>query len=346
MALLERDPFLTSVQDPTLTQAPLDQSELPKEIPIPEIEADLEARFSPERIGALSEAYLVAEFGDDWREKVGDRKSVVGIIPATSEFADVPRMVETTKFSEQFKRPMSRVYTEYTEYDEPSTFIVAIDVTGDTPTPAGAMRIIEPNETAGMKSINDLVDDTPKNPWIDEIKENYFGSDEQYSPLAAWERLGARVGIELDPAVSFDVATVSVLDAYKTDGSLDGTSLALYHTCLRYALGNGIENLVSIQDLRPLEILQKFGNCFSVFDDDIKPHEYGGPYLTIPAWAELQEGMRRVRSSGWGNIFIEGEGLDGDYYLLKEYSPEQYSDEAVQLGDYLPAEVPPVEAAS
>lgn len=334
MALLETDPTLsTGILDPTLVQGAVYFTENSEELPIPDLEVELEARFDKERVDQLAEQYLVEQFGPEWRNAVGDRNFVVGVMPATSEYADAAKMIETTKFARRFKRHPSRVFEEYEAYNEVSTFLIAIDVSGEQPTPAGTLRIIEPNETKGMKSINDLVEDKPGNPWIDEIKAGYFGEDENYDAAEAWIRLCQRVGVELDPDESFDVATISVLDKYGTDGSIDGTSIALYHSCLRYALGNGIKNLVSIQDLVPLKFLQQYGDCFSLFED-LQPHPYGGPYDTIPAWAELQEGMRRVRSSGFGGIFIEGEGIDQDYYLLKDYSPEQYSDQAVGLGSY------------
>ncbi len=298
-------------------------------------DASVEAMFPEEAISNLTVDFLERGTDINLKERAlaEGKKYVISTIPASSKYADIGRSVETRVFSTRFKRSPYEVVEEYKKYDRVSTFLVVTDVSTEEPMPAGVIRIIEPNTEQGLKSITDLVDDVPKNPWIDEIKRLHFKDDEEYSPDMAWERLGKSAGVILNPNESHDVATISVVPQYRRMGkTLDSVSVALYHTCLRYALGNNIKNLVSIQDLKPFGLLQGFGDPFELFPG-LKPHPYGGPYDTIPAFCVLVRGMQNIRDKdeSVGRIFIDGQLLGEEFLLLEETLPDQYSNAAVNL---------------
>lgn len=297
------------------------------------LERELDERFATDRVSGLCEDFLERGMGVDLKELAGTRRFVVAAIPATSELSDIGRSVETKTFANVFARTLTDVYEDYCEYDDASVFIVVIDK--EHLQPAGSIRIICPNDTVGLKSINDLVGDKPDNPWVDEIKRDFFEGEkgtEEYDPQKAWDRLCASAGVSIKPSETFDVATIAVDPGYSTNGSMDGTSLALYHSCLRFALGNGIKNLMSIQDIKPFEILQSFGKPFDVFPS-IEPHPYGGPYDTVPAYCVLDRGMRNIRGANEfvGRVFIDGHTLGKNYLLLSDYLPEQFSNESIKL---------------
>ena len=307
--------------------------------PIGERDADLLQRFEPSRLRALSEQFLRNGTGQDLLEMAaqGGRKFIVAPIPGDSEFSDIATSVETTTFAKRFKRSLTAVYEEYEKTAENSTLLALFYIGEDGPEPAGALRVIEPSAVGDLsvqKSIIDLVADVDvkENPWINEIKENYFAPGEIYDPVVAWTRLCDAKNIILDPAESHDIATIAVDDKFASDGAMDGPSLYLYHSCLRYALGNGIKNLVSIQDLKPYSILQSFGNPFDEFEA-LKPHPYGGPFDTIPAFCVLKTGMQNIRDNneGIGSVFIDGLGLGGSAVLLEETDPVKYSNQTLGL---------------
>ena len=296
------------------------------------LENELDIRFDPYRLSALGEKYLEQGVGFDISEMIGERKFVVGIVPATSEFADLAKSVETIRFAKQFKRSKSEVYREYEKTDEDSLLIFTLDVQGCETKPAGALRMIGYSDGKLQKSIQDLVVDDVDNPWIDEIKELHFANGETYDQNVAWKRLCKSIGVELKPEESYDVATVANHEEYSSNGSIDGVSLSLYHTCLRLALASNIKNLVSIQDIRPLGILQSFGDPFDTFPG-LNPHPYGGPYDTIPAVSFLEDGMQRIRDNDefMGSVFIDGLGLSDEFLLPDEYLPHYFSNRAVGL---------------
>jgi len=291
---------------------------------------DLEARFAPEHLSALTDEFLEKGTNVNLKELAGDRKYVVGIIPATSAYADVARSVEVMKFAKVFKRSWTDVYQDYAPYDEASTFLAVIDVQGDKPMPVGAMRFIEPGHEIPLKSVHDLVVDDPANPWIDEIKTNYFDADEPYDAVTAWDRLCQRAGIDLNLAETMDVATIASLKVNGKRSELRAISLALYHSCVHYAKAQGAKNLVSIQDLAPFRLLQGYGDPFDTFEG-LEPHPYGGPDDTVPAFCNIDEGIRRIRNKDafTGHVFADGFGLTKEYLFFDEYDPARYSNEAI-----------------
>jgi hypothetical protein len=299
-------------------------------------EAQLEALFSDERIGQLAEEYLTGgnPEGLNLKEMAGDRQFVVAYIPAESPYADIPRSVETKVFAKAFKQSLTEVVEDYGKYDSESVFATVIDVSAPVPTAAAALRITHYNPELGVKDVNDLLVDNPENPWIQEIKDNYFADGEAYNPALAWKRLGEKaIGAELVLEDSLDIATHASAEGYNGQhGEMGGASMLFYHACLRYALAHGKKNLLAIFDLPPLANLQQFGDPFDTYEG-LEAHPYGGPYDTIPAFCVMETGMQRIRDNNeWvGQGFIDGIGLDQHALLPNEYQPEIYSNEAVNL---------------
>ena len=174
--------------------------------------------------------------------------------------------------------------------------------------------------------------DPEVNPWIGDIRSGYFEEGEPYDPAAAWQRLSEaaveavikKQGIELPIGLPLDLAqdisSVSVHEDYQgKHGNEESISLLLYHTCMHFALANGVKHLLTIQDLKPLANLQQYGNIFDTFPG-LEARAYGGPDPTLPAFTILTESERRMRNAGWGEVFVDGQGLDTDAVLMKDYS--------------------------
>ncbi len=286
-------------------------------------------RFKKDRIMDLTEQYLEEGIECDIKSELGDRKFVVSYIKGDSQFADIPLSVETDVFSKIFKQKPSQIIEDYGKYDSQSIFATVIDASAERPVPAGILRIIQHHSEVGFKDVNDLVKDVVDNPWIDEIKSQYFSKDEEYSPSLAWARLGEREGVNLVLNESLDIATHASSDEYRgAHGDINGVSMLFYHSCLRYALAHQKNNLLAIFDIPPLENLQQFGNPFETYSE-LNPHPYGGPYDTLPAYCVIERGMNKIRdnSKDIGRVFIDGLSLNDNALLPNEYMPEVYSNE-------------------
>lgn len=300
----------------------------------PPTEEELRARFDPERIGQLAEEFLAAGTPHNLKEMAGERQFVVAYIPANSPYADIPRSVETTVFAKAFDQTLTEVVEDYGKYDPVSTFATVIDVSTPVPRAAAALRICEYDPKLGFKDVNDLVSD-PESPWLDEIKENYFAPGEAYDPATAWKRMGEKAcGHELKLDDSLDIATHSSAEEYQGEhGDLNGPSMLFYHACLRYAFATNKRNLLAIFDLKPLANLQQFGEPFELYPD-LKPHPYGGPGDTLPAFCRVEKGTQ-IRISNVNKIaadvLIYGANLETIGLLPNEYESEKYGNQVVNL---------------
>lgn len=311
-----------------------------------ERERDLEARFDPDRMATLCEDYFENGVpGINLKEHINGRNFVVAYIPAGGPYGDIGRAVEYPVFAKAFKQSLTEVDRDYGKYDAGSVFACVIDVSGEKPVPAGALRAIHYVEGLGFKDMNDLVEDDPDNPWIDEIKTKYFADGEPYDPMVAWQRLGARVGVDLKPEESLDIATHASAKEYAgKHGDINGVSMLFYHACLRYALATGHKNLLAIFDIKPFENLQQFGSPFDTYAD-LEDHPYGGPYDTRPAFCLIERALERIGATDVAGVFINGDLLDQQALMPNEYLPDTYSNAAVGLENPVPEEAPATSAA-
>jgi hypothetical protein len=301
--------------------------------PVLSAEQELAERFAPERIGEMSLKLMQEVIGSDARSILGDRQFFVAYIDADSEYADIPRSTESIVFSEVFEEPLVKVVADYGKYDPGSTFVTVIDMQPKVPVAAGALRITHDHTPRGFKDVNDLVEESPSNPWYEEIIKGYFGKDEAYDPDLAWARLGQEEGVDLKLGESHDIATHASAKEYRgKHGDLNGVSMLFYHACLRYAMSRNAKNLLAIFDIPPLDNLQQFGKPFDIYKG-LDSHSYGGPYPTLPAFCVIERGMQRIRDNNAdvGKVFIDGALLDGSALIPNEYNTEEFSDRAVGL---------------
>ncbi len=293
----------------------------------------LKTRFNQERIADLTEDFLNKGLNFDVKSELKDRQYVVSYIEGNSEYADIPLSVETDVFSKIFKQLPSQIINDYGKYDQKSVFATVIDTSLERSLPVGILRIVGFDPQIGFKDVNDLVEDSPNNPWLDELKTGYFDTDESYSEEQAWQRLSEREKVNLELEKSLDIATHASADHYRgAHGDINGVSMLFYHACLRYALAHKKDNLLAIFDIPPLENLQQFGNPFDTYSG-LSARPYGGPYETLPAFCIIERGMARIRdqSKDIGRVFIDGLTLNDNAILPNEYLPEIYSNESVNL---------------
>ncbi len=314
-----------------------------------ELESNLEQRFDPERLAALCNDYLENGIpGINLKEQIHGRDFVVAYIPADSPYGDIGRSVEYQVFAKAFRLSLAQMDHDYAKYDEPSVFAVVIDVKDDKfdkPAPAGVLRSIHYKEGVGFKDINDLVVDDPSNPWIDEIKTQYFEPGEEYDSTVAWARLAAHAGVELKPEECFDIATHAAGPNYAgADAGVTSTSMLFFHACLRESLANNRENLLAIFDLKPLANVQQFGGPFD-FYEGLGDYPYGGPFPTRPAYCKIDRALERIGATFAADAFIYGKGLESLALMPNEYLPEIYSNKAVGLEEQVLKEIPELETA-
>jgi hypothetical protein len=299
---------------------------------------ELMDRFQPERLSELCKDYIEDGPYGDIREKMAGRPLAIGLVDATDpRFRDIAKAVETTEFARRFEREPSEVYEHYARTDESSTFLIAIDASDpDAPRPVGALRMGVGETLGDMLDMHDLVADDfdPKiNPWRQDLQDMLFQDGEEYTPEIAWDRLQQSADVDLELSNAVDVYTLAVDQEYTGQhGSSDSISIRLYHECMRWALGQEKNILLTIQDIKPLKNLQQYGDPFDFFPN-LPEREYGGPFKTLPAFAFLDEAQRRIHNHNAfnGAVFVEGFGLTGDTLMIEELEPDLYSNEAVGM---------------
>lgn len=292
----------------------------------------IDERFAESRIADLCNEFIEKGSDMDLRELIGDRQYLVAFIPAQSRFADIPRAVESTVFAEAFGQARDEVTATYNRYDPISTFVSIMDVSTDSPKTAGVARISSYDPEIGFKDRDDFIGDYPENPWLKSIKDQYFKSGESYEPETAWQRLQERAGVELDLYDSLDIPTHAVMKEFRgKHGAMDGTSMLVFHACMRYALATNKSNLLAIFDEKPFENLQQFGEPFDTYQG-IGAELYAGPYPAIPAFCKLARAETRIRGHDKevGRAFVDGYMLNQLAVLPGEYMPK-YSNKAVGL---------------
>lgn len=275
---------------------------------------ELHERFDESEIDQLCQE-LVTEHKLD--EVADGREFAILRLPGTERGALLGKYVESVVFGEAFSRDRSEVWDEYAEYDEASEFVLILDVNGKKP--VAAARIIA-NSDKGLKDLEDLVADDEDNPWIGEIKAGYFEEGETYSPETAKERLYSdlAVDLEFDEDLALDIATRAVLPEYSKPGLIT-PGLALLHSILQVAGAQNKNFFVAIQDVGPLKMIQRMGEPFRV-PSKLNPHPFGGPYDTLPTFAQLDTAYEQMRekSPRTAPALIDGMGIEDKFVTLKE----------------------------
>ncbi len=222
-------------------------------------------------------------------EAAGDPSEPFGVyvFGAEAPESELARHVEREVFHETFGNPGELLDAEYGPYEPSTVFYCVIDHRRRLP--AGSMRMILPSER-GLKTLRDLAD--------------VWGAD--------LDAVIARTGTPWDPASVWDVATLAVDVDYRgksTDGLI---SMALYQTLVRSGVAGGARYLVTILDMKPLELIQACTlECFQRFHE-VEPLSYLDSPLSIPVFVDFEEWEPRLIAGApdMHAILFGGTGLE------------------------------------
>ena len=211
----------------------------------------------------------------------------VYVFGAAEPESELARHVERTVFEETFGNPRELLDEEYGPYEGSTVFYCVIDQRRRLP--AGMMRIILPSEQ-GLKTF--------------QVIEEVWGTPA--------EQIMARTDTTWDLTRAFDVTTLAVAPEYRgksTDGLI---SLGLYQTLVRSGLEGAARFLVTILDMKPLDLIQTFThNCFQEFPG-IEAKSYLDSPLSIPMFLEFSEWLPRlqVEAPDTHDLLVHGIGIE------------------------------------
>lgn len=219
------------------------------------------------RLGELRElvAWAVGERVDGGVEAAG-LAAPFGcyLFDRTEAAAELARQVERDVFLEAFGNTPELLVEEYGPYEHGTGFLCVIDHRRRLP--VAAMRVLVPG--GRLKTLDDL--------------ELVWGR-----PV---EDVAAATGIALDPARTWDIATLAV-DAEYRQGIV---SQALMRAVGQGALRNGMEWVVTVLDLRVLRLVQgRTGRPFHRFRG-IGPRRYLDSPSSLPVWLQGSEYRGRL----------------------------------------------------
>lgn len=211
----------------------------------------------------------------------------VYVFGAAEPESELARHVERTVFEETFGNPRELLDEEYGPYEASTVFYCVIDQRRRLP--AGMMRIILPSEQ-GLKTF--------------QVIEDVWG--------ASRDDVMARSDTTWDLTRTWDVTTLAVAPEYRgksTDGLI---SLGLYQTLVRSALAGDAQILVTILDMKPLDLIQTFTHIAFHGFAGVEPMSYLDSPLSIPMYVEFDEWIPRVLTDApdTHNLLINGIGIE------------------------------------
>lgn len=201
----------------------------------------------------------------------------------SGDLLDAGRDCEAEVFLAWFGNTRAQLAEEYGPYDDASVFIVLADGAGDA---LGACRLIVPGGI-GLKTLDDLAGA----PWW---------VDPHRSARAAG----------LDPARTWDIATLGVRRGLKAQGLL--AAAALYHGLILASRVNPFDSIVSVMDDSVRDLLVGIGMITHVLPGARSASYLGSPAST-PLYghnAAMLDGQRRLNPDAY-RLIAEGIGLDG-----------------------------------
>jgi hypothetical protein len=201
--------------------------------------------------------------------------------------AELGRYVERTVFLEAFGNTPELLQAEYGPYEPTSFFFTILD--HHRLCPAGVIRIVVPTKDGpGLKTLNDL------GPVWHESAETMLG----------------RVGVELVPERTWDIATLAVAPDYRSAAATGLVALGLYQSIARTGEALGVEWMVAILDRVVFRMSQvRFHKPFSAFAE-------GRPYLgsrsSLPVYGCVSDFHRRLAAEdpSMCRIVYEGAGIE------------------------------------
>lgn len=201
--------------------------------------------------------------------------------------AALARHVEEQVFFKTFGNTPDLLAAEYGRYERDSLFLCVLD--HKRCLPAGCMRLIHPSER-GFKSFHDV--------------EPVWGE-----PV---EALVQRTDLALDPARTWDIATIAVAEDYRGAALQGLVGMGLYQTLTLAAFRCGIRWFVAILDMPVFRMLRwKLRMIFAGFEG-VRPMPYLGSAASLPAWCDVTDAERRlaVEDPALHEILCQGRGLE------------------------------------
>jgi hypothetical protein len=221
-------------------------------------------------------------------------------IKGSSEFANLARGIEGKVFTLDLNDKPEEMKTELEDYEDQSYFFLVVNMYEQAP--VAALRVIE-NGPEGFSSVN-------------AIKEPPHSIDEQ--------RFYADYNI--DPDKTWDVGTIAVLPDYRRGAHSNNETLTveqkkykilesdivsglLYRSLYAGARANGIDNFVSMIDLKALSILRGMGIPF-VDIYDMPPKIYFDGSVFQPSYADVTKFDSAMRGYAQSKIDSAQNELD------------------------------------
>jgi hypothetical protein len=201
--------------------------------------------------------------------------------------AELGRQLEYSVFLEAFGNTPDQLAREFGPYEQSTLFIIVLDHLRRLP--AGVMRVVLPSP-AGSKSLNDLA-----LVWGEPAKTVF-----------------ERTGLTLDPARTWDIATLAIAREYRGKAAAGLVSMGLYQTLSLAARGCGAEWFVAILDLPVFRLIRwKLRLIFAGFKG-ITALPYLGSAASIPAWCDVVAAERRLEATDpyLYEILVVGRGLE------------------------------------
>jgi hypothetical protein len=201
--------------------------------------------------------------------------------------ADLARHLEHAVFLETFGNTPGLLASEYGRYEPGSLFICVVDHRRSVP--AGCMRVLTPSP-AGFKSLDDI--------------EPVWGRSAQ--------ELIDGTGLALDPARTWDIATLAVAEEYRGNAAGGLVTMGLYQTLTLAAFHCGIDWFIAILDMPVFRIIRwKLRMIFAGYEG-IGPRPYLGSVASLPAWCDVSAAERRLaeQDPDLHAVLVRGVGLE------------------------------------
>jgi hypothetical protein len=200
--------------------------------------------------------------------------------------ADLARHIERTVFEETFGNSPELLAAEYGPYEPGSIFLCVIDHRRRRP--AGMLRVLTPG-AAGSKSLHDI--------------ERVWGQSPEHL---------VKHGVTLRTDRLWDIATLAVDPDYRGKAAHGIVGLSLYQALHMGTRRFGIEQLLTILDVRVLRLLQwQLGKPFIEFAG-LTAKRYLDSAASLPVWSDLGAWADRLATTdpAMHELMFDGKGLE------------------------------------
>jgi hypothetical protein len=203
----------------------------------------------------------------------------------TGDLLSAARRCEADIFLQWYGNTRKQLADEYDRYEASSVFVALADEGDDV---LGIVRFVVPG-VAGLKTLNDVA----RPPW---------------NALPTRSAAAARI----DPATTWDCATMGLRSERSRSRSTAKLSLALYHGLLLALRVNQVHTVIAVLDERARRLLSSVGLILHpIPGTDTAP--YLGSAASTPVFAHLAAGLDRQRrlAPEAHRLVTLGIGLDG-----------------------------------